>query len=88
MTLDEMKAKAIKIQGEVDTIIGEINQKEVGGPVNWADLSCSDVSVSLMDGLWCVTVEEASPDAIGLASHIHHELAHLGYKDVWVRCEW
>lgn len=88
MTLDEMKAKAIQIQKDVDAIIDDTDANQVKGPVNWGDLSCTDVSVSLMDGLWCVTVEEAAPDATELAAHISNELQHFGHKDVWVRCEW
>lgn len=88
MTLDEMKAKAREIQAHIDLIIDGIDRHKVGGPVNWGDLSCTDISVSLMDGLWCATVEEASPDAKELAAHIHNELQHFGHKDVWVRCEW
>lgn len=87
MTLEQMKAKASQIQRDVDMIIGAIDPKEIGGPVNWADLGCVDVSVSLMDGTWCATVEEAAPDARELAAHIYRELQRLGH-DVWVRCEW
>jgi hypothetical protein len=88
MTLEEMKAKAIQIQKDIDAIIDGTDPKDVGGAINWGDLSCTDVSVSLMDGLWCATIEEASPDATELALYIHNELQHFGHKDVWVRCEW
>lgn len=87
MTLDQMKAKAAQIQRDIDMIIAGTDRRQVGGPVNWADLSCVDVSVSLMDGSWTATVEEAAPDATDLALHIHNELQRLGH-DVWVRCEW
>jgi hypothetical protein len=87
MTLDQMKAKASQIQRDIDMIIAEIDPNEIGGPVNWSDLSCVDVSVSLMDGSWCATVEEADPGASKLAAHINSELQRLGH-DVWVRCEW
>ena len=87
MTLDQMKAKAAQIQRDIDMIITGLDPKQIGGPVNWADLSCVDVSVSLMDGSWTATVEEASPEALGLATHINTELHRLGH-DVWVRCEW
>jgi hypothetical protein len=87
MTLDEMKAKAAQIQKDIDAIIDGIDRHKVGGPVNWGDLGCTDVSVSLIDGTWCATVEEASPDATELAAHIHNELQHF-WHDVWVRCEW
>jgi hypothetical protein len=86
-TLDQMKAKASQIQRDLDMIIEGIDPKEIGGPVNWADLSCVDVSVSLMDGSWSATVEEASPDASELAAYLNIELQRLGH-DVWVRCEW
>ncbi|MGY4311486.1 hypothetical protein [Bradyrhizobium sp. JR3.5] len=87
MTLEEMKAKAGQIQKDIDAIIDGIDASEIKDAVNWADLSCTDVSVSLTDGTWCATVEEASPDATNLAVYIHRELQHFGH-DVWVRCEW
>ena len=87
MTLEEMKAKAVQIQKDINAIIDGIDPNKVGGPVNWGDLSCTDVGVSLMDGTWCATVEEAAPDASELALYIHNELRHFGH-DVWVRCEW
>lgn len=87
MTLDQMKAKASQIQRDINMIIAGIDAKKIGGPVNWADLWCVDVSVSLMDGSWCATVEEAAPDATDLATYIHTELQRFGH-DVWVRCEW
>lgn len=87
MTLDEMKAKALQIQKDINAVIDGIDANDIEDAVNWGDLSCTDVSVSLMDGTWCATVEEASPDAANLAAYIHNELQHFGH-DVWVRCEW
>ena len=87
MTLDQMKAKAAQIQRDIDMIIEGIDRKKIGGPVNWGDLSCVDVSVSLTDGSWSATVEEAAPEASELAAYINTELQRLGH-DVWVRCEW
>lgn len=88
MTLEEMKAKAVQIQKDLDSIIDGIDSRQIGGPVNWADLSCVDVSVSLTDGTWAATVEEADPSASELAIYLSRELQHFGHKDVWVRCEW
>ena len=87
MTLEQMKAKASQIQRDIDMIISGTDPKQIEGAINWADLSCVDVSVSLMDGSWTATVEEAAPGAMNLAVHIHNELQRLGH-DVWVRCEW
>ncbi|MGY4420281.1 hypothetical protein ACVWY2_002706 [Bradyrhizobium sp. JR6.1] len=58
MTLEEMKAKAGQIQKDIDAIIDGIDASEIKDAVNWADLSCTDVSVSLTDGTWCATVED------------------------------
>ena len=87
MTLDQMKAKASQIQRDIEMIIAATDRKQIDGAINWADLHCVDVSVSLMDGTWTATVEEADPGAMNLAVHINNELQRLGH-DVWVRCEW
>ncbi|MCK1445446.1 hypothetical protein IVB43_23965 [Bradyrhizobium sp. 48] len=88
MTLDQMKAKAEQIQRDINMILAGIDPKEIGGAVNWADLKCVDVSISLMDDSWCATVEEASPSATELATYIHIGLQRLGHGEVWVRCDW
>jgi hypothetical protein len=84
-----MKAKAAKIQNHIDTIIGAIDPKDIPGPINWGDLCCVEVGVTLTDSpiMWTAVIEEASPDATDLAAHIHNELFRLGH-DVYVRCEW
>lgn len=90
MTLDELREQAKRIESEVDTILGEMVSDVSYGAVNWADLMCVDVSVSLtgQDLEWTATVEEASPDASKFCIVIANKLAERGFPNVYVRTEW
>jgi hypothetical protein len=56
--------------------------------VNWADLRCVDVEMSLLDGHVTVTIEEAAPEAVDLCRFVSEELARRGYEEIAVRTEW
>jgi hypothetical protein len=56
--------------------------------VNWGDLRCVDVEISLIDGRVTVTVEEASPSALELCRFVAKELARRGHDEIAVRTEW
>jgi hypothetical protein len=56
--------------------------------LNWGDLRCVDVEISLLDGHVTVTVEEASPSALELCRFVAKELARRGHDEIAVRTEW
>ena len=62
-------------------------RSRIGGPVNWGDLRCVDVEISLLDGHVTVTVEEASPSASELCRFVAKELARRGHDEIAVRTE-
>ena len=84
------KEEAIALQTAVDEILALAVEKrsEIGGAVNWADLLCLDVEVSLLDDIVTVTVEGAAPEAIELCRFASEELARRGYSGIAVRTEW
>ena len=59
------KEDALDLQATVNGILAQAmgERSQIGGPVNWGDLRCVDVEISLLDGHVTVTVEEASPSA-------------------------
>jgi hypothetical protein len=71
------KEEALDLQATVNGILalaaGELSR--IGGPVNWADLHCVDVEMSLIDGHVTVTIEEAPPSALELCRCVAKELA-------------
>ncbi len=89
-TVADLRAHATRIESAVNDIIGEMEPNSSLGAVNWADLMCVEVEVSLTnpDLIWTATVEEASPDACKFASLITKELAERGFPHVHVRTEW
>lgn len=65
--------------------------KEIGGPVNWSRLRCSQASkVEHDDGEveYCVTVRGAAPDSPALTLWILEHLEFMGYDNVDVETEW
>ena len=86
MTKDE----ALKLQAVADEILAQAFEKrsEIRGAVNWGDLRCVDVEISLLDDVVTVTIEEASPDALELCRFVAKELARRGYDEVAARTEW
>jgi len=85
-----IKEEAIALQAVVDEILALAVEKrsEIGGTVNWGDLLCLDVEVSLLDGIVTVTVEGAAPEAVELCRFVSEELARRGYSGIAVRTEW
>jgi hypothetical protein len=84
------KTEALNLQTTVDGILAQARgeRSRIGGLVNWVDLRCVDVDISLLDGHVTVTIEEASPDALELCRFVAKELARRGYDEVAVRTEW
>ena len=84
------KEEAIALQAAVDEILALAVEKrsEIGGAVNWGDLRCVDVEISLLDGHVTVTVEEASPSASELCRFVAKELARRRHDEIAVRTEW
>jgi hypothetical protein len=67
-----IKEEAIALQAAVDEVLALAVEKksEIGGAVNWGDLLCLDVEVSLLDGIVTVTVEGAAPEAVELCRFV------------------
>jgi len=86
MTKDE----ALDLQRVVDEILERAfdERHDIGGAVNWGDLLCTDVSISLLDGLVTVLIEEAAPEAYELKEYVYNELIKAGFRDVSVATEW
>jgi hypothetical protein len=84
------KEEAIALQAAADEILALAVEKksEIGGAVNWGDLLCLDVEVSLLDSIVTVTVEGAAPEAVELCRFVSEELARRGYRGIAVRTEW
>jgi hypothetical protein len=88
MTTNELK----KLLAATDEVIGAIESGDlVRGPVNWADLSCCQVSwVVTDDGSEYaeVLIEEASPEAVEFRETVRCELVRRGWPGVQVVTEW
>jgi hypothetical protein len=69
-------------------VLAAEKRSEIGGAVNWGDLRCVDVEISLIDGRVTVTIEEASPSALELCRFVAKELARRGHDEIAVRTEW
>jgi hypothetical protein len=81
--------EALDLQTMVNKILEHAFAKrnEICGAVNWADLACTDVAISLLDEVVTVTIEEASPDANELREFVSTELSKVGHN-VRVQTEW
>ena len=86
MTKDE----ALKLQAVVDEILAQASEKrpEISGAVNWGDLRCVDVEMSLLDDVVTVTIAEAASEAVELCRFVSEQLARRGYGAIAVRTEW
>ena len=60
--------EALALQATVDEILALAVEKRsgIGGAVNWSDLRCVDVEMSLLDDVVTVTVAEAAPETAEL----------------------
>jgi hypothetical protein len=86
MTKDE----ALKLQSVTDEILAQaVEQRtEIAGAVNWADLRCVDVEISLLDDVVTVTIAEAASEAVEFCRFVSEELARRGYGAIAVPTEW
>ena len=73
------KEEALDLQATVNGILAQAvgERSRINGPVNWGELRCVDVEMSLLDGRVTVTIEEASPSASELCRFVAKELAHV-----------
>lgn len=72
-------------------VIGRLDAAAIGGPVNWADLGCTDARLTIDDvgnSYWSVLVSEASPGAAELSRVLTTALVDAGYPHVSVETEW
>lgn len=75
-------------------ILADIRRKgtdEVDDAINYANLHCYDVRVSLgLEGDWLyeVYIHEADPNAIRLHEYVRNRLHQRGFKPVEVITEW
>lgn len=79
-----------KIQQEINEILSTIDRSDFDHlAANWADLSCTEVSVLVgaEDGFEAI-VEEACPIDRSLAEWIEGQLFDRGWPNVTVRTEW
>jgi hypothetical protein len=85
-----IKEEALVLQAAANEILALAvkKQSQIKGSVNWDDLLCLDVEVSLLDGIVTVTVEGAAPDAVELCRFVSEELAGRGYGSIRVKTEW
>ena len=78
----------------VNIVLHDTRPDDVEGPINWGDLSCTDVQlVTSMDGASYITIiiEEASPDGNQeLKEHVLKKVSAMypGLLDVYVETEW
>jgi hypothetical protein len=84
------KEEALDLQATVNGILAQAagERSRIGGAVNWVDLRCVDVEISLIDGHVTVTIEEASPGALELCRLVAKELTRRGHDEIAVRTEW
>ena len=88
MTDAEIKGLLTAVNEAIAQIVK--NRSDVPGPVNWADLSCSDILVSVLypDRWPIVVIEEASPTASEFQIAIAEALEHRGFPNIEVQTEW
>jgi hypothetical protein len=86
MTKDE----ALTLQSATYEVLSVARAKrdEIDGAINWGDLACVDVSVSLLDDQVTVWIEEASPDATELHQFVSSALDKMGHSAICVVTEW
>jgi hypothetical protein len=84
------KAEAVDLQTTVNGILAQAlgERSRIGGAVNWGDLRCVDVEVSLLHDVVTVAIAEAAPGAAELCRFVSEELARRGYGAIAVRTEW
>lgn len=64
---------------------------DIGGAVNWGDLSCYEARYSFNDRgrkRWTVFIDEASPDASALQCLVSSRLSARGFHGIEVVTEW
>lgn len=79
-----------KIMGIVDEYLGALDARDFHDPINWGDLSCTEVDwyTGTAQSGYRVWISEASPDCRELPGVIASYLALHGYPGVDVRTEW
>lgn len=89
MNADDLKRLRNAANNAVERVYRR--RDEIGGAVNWADLSCVEaawVRTDRGDEHAEVLIEEAAPEAVELQRAVKAELAIDGWPDVSARTEW
>jgi hypothetical protein len=79
---------AAEIEQIVDAACDEAIHKDFEESINYADLCCVDVAMSLRTQNYLVYIEEASPDCPKFQQYVYDKLAEAGFADVEIRTEW
>lgn len=74
----------------VEHILEGIPAGSIPGPINWADLHCTDIELVFNGDSTrvCVTIQEAGPEAYKLSKYVSDKLEKLGYNNIEVDTEW
>ncbi len=84
---DKLKA----LRAAANEAIGLIDPTDIRGPVNWADLRCTEARQVLTDAgetRYEVLIEEADPAADRLQEAVEKYLTNHGWPGVGVVTEW
>lgn len=85
-------AQLINLRRATDNAIGVVESRErIPGPVNWADISCSQAAWVITDENLPyaeVRIEEAAPENPEFQEAVRAELRKAGWPDVRVVTEW
>jgi hypothetical protein len=76
-----------RLRGAVGTALGRIESRNPlpKGPINWADLGCTEVSYCVNDSgveYYTVTISECDPHATALEEAVRFELAKRKWIDL------
>jgi hypothetical protein len=82
------KDVAAEIERIVDAACDEAREKDFEESINYADLCCVDVAMSLRTQNYLVYIEEASPDCPKFQQYVYDLLEKAGYTNVEIRTEW
>lgn len=89
-SLEQLREQAKQIKSALDSILDELVPDPTLGAVNWADLMCVEVEISLttQEVEWTATIEEASPSAREFAILVSDKLVQRGFPNIHIRTDW
>lgn len=83
--------RALRAAASEACVLAVANRLAIGGPVNWADLRCTEAMRSMSDQgavSHTVLISEAAPEATALQQAVAAELARRGFHGIDVVTEW